>query len=401
MYGIISSRCFEAVEERYGPAVCNIQDSNLQQALLQAARIQLDFLIIDIDVPGQIEEEIHQYRVQRPDTRIILLASGREPGDPVVARVVALGVYDVASENDELLDNELIRLIETPAGYVQAARWLQVGQGAAGSAGKLSQINRNSIADGKVIVQQRPLGLTTIAIAGAGQGAGASHISLAICAHLARYNTRVVLAEWPAVNGEGAEGSQYYPYAEYAGAKQGVRSEQGIDIHFAHVHGFDIFCDARSFRGIDYIFPVVARGSYEYLVLDLGELTPDKLAEMNRAALAVLVVNAAPYRIERFLPFVDKDNFTHFIPDIKRWRIALNHASNKEMKWFKSSFRGKLGEVVQLPHFPDPAGSVCGELLQKLVESVMPINVYNERNQVLQKAAEAFVRIKGSLLNLR
>ena len=383
LYGIISPRSLEAIEDKFGSATyCAYSD--LHQSLLQATRIQLEFIIIDIDMPGQWEEEIHQYRVQRPDTRLILLAPGRVPGDPSVAKLVALGIYDIASDPDGFI-SELIELIEkpSPSGYAQAARWVIVGQPLSAPPHtphrKSHQDSNQSSPERPILIQQRPLGLITIAIAGAGPGAGTSHVSLAVCSYLAR-NNRVLLAEWPLGLAGGAKCSQYFPYAAYVGAKEDIRIIQGINMHFARVHGFDIFSDARSLKGIDYIFPFAVQGRYEYLVLDLGELLPDKLSEMERAALAVLVVNAAPYRLERFTPIADTDCSTYFTPNLSSWRIALNLADISEQKWFIKCFNG-LGAIVPIPYISDPASIQYEEVIQQLVQPVVPTTAVAVRDK--------------------
>lgn len=388
MYAIISPRNFEEIEKQYGPAACYVRDGDLHQAFLQVMRVQLDLLIIDLDMPGQMEEELHQYRVQRSSTRIILLAPGREPGDPSVARLVALGVYDIVSESDGLI-TELMNLIRTPAGYAQAARWSQIGQSYQKFTKKQQQQQVST--QKEVLVQRRPLGLTTIAVAGAGSGAGTSHICLAIAAHLARYNQKVILAEWPS----SVQTSQYYPYLAYVGAKDEIRFIQGIDIHVAHIHGFTVFCDARLFRGIEYIFPFVAQGRYEYVILDLGDLSTEKLTEMDRAGLSILVVDGAPYRLEHFKPIADKDDFTIFSPNLPNWRIALNLANDSQMEWFTKNFGKGLGEIVQVPYFSDPTSDECGETIQRLIDPVMPsLSSHGIRKKNVLKTKADFIEKK-------
>ncbi|CFX16291.1 P-loop containing nucleoside triphosphate hydrolase [Syntrophomonas zehnderi OL-4] len=365
MYGIIASRDYTGLVERYGTPSFHIREGDLRQALLQAARVQLDFLLVDIDFSRHIEEELHQYRVQRPVTRIILIACGREPGDPLVAKLVCLGVYDIVSEAGEFIEQDLLRTIEKPANYTQAARWLQRGQPYKYQSGK------NVSESIKEVLIQRPLGLTTITVAGAGPGAGVSHLCFLIATHLAKSNHRVILAEWPLGDKAGRESQ--YTYLSAMGAKYENKKIHSIEMKMANMRGFDILPDARSFRSIEHIFPVIAGNVYDYLVLDMGEISSDKVAEMDRAALAILTVNAAPYRLNRFLPMVDEQDISIYTPNLARWRITLNLASEKEMKWFLNAFSKYIGKVYNIPFVTED--SPPEELLQDLLQPVLPINL--------------------------
>lgn len=365
MYGIISSRDFEELEGQYGAPSFHAREGDLYQALAQAARTQLHFLLIDIDCSGTIVEELHQYRVQRPDTHIIILAPGRDPGDSLVARVVSLGVYDIINEPEETMIKTLLYSIKNPANYTQAARWLQLGQ----PSGKPQSDKNGSEAIKEVLVQQRPLGLTTIAVAGAGPGTGVSHLCLAAATNLARFNNnRVVLAEWPLGDKTGTDSQ--YAYLSFMGAKYDSRKVDGIDMNTARFNSFDIFLNARSFRSLENIFPFIVHKSYDYLVLDLGELSPEKITEMNRAALTILVVNAAPYRIERFLPIIDEEDMSLYTPNLSRWNIALNLAGDTEEKWFLNVFNKHVGKVYSIPHMSSLLE--CQELFNNILRPVLP-----------------------------
>lgn len=223
----------------------------------------------------------------------------------------------------------------------------------------------------KELNHQRPklLGLTTIAIAGAGSGAGVSHLSLAIATHLARYNNRVVLAEWAVSNKK--EIYSQYKYLHNLGTSTEIRKANGIEIQIAKYNNFDIFLDARSFRSIDYIFPFIKE--YNYLVLDLGEITPEKIAELDRAALPILVVNASPYRLEKFLPLIDDNEIGIYTSNLTRWKIALNLASEKENKWFVNYFNKVLGDIHSIPYLP--SFNEGTEVIKNILEPVLPLNL--------------------------
>lgn len=363
MYGIISSQDFKELEKLYGVPAFHHRDGELRQVLLEAARVQLDFLIVDVNFSHYIEEELHQYRVQRPFTRIILIASGREPGDPLIAKLVNMGIYDIVNEEGENIKTELLNRIKSPATYTQGARWIQIGHLSSSQSKKSS-----SEAISETVIQQRPLGLTTIAIAGAGSGTGVSHLSLAIATHLARYNNRVVLAEWSVSNKR--EVCSQYKYLASLGASTEKKKINGVKIELAKFNNIDIFLDARSYRSIDYVFPFIKE--YNYLVLDLGEITPEKITEMDRAALSILVVSGSPYRIEKFLPLIDDNEIGIYTSNLARWKIAVNLTKEKEMKWFVNTFKKALGEIYYIPYFSSFKEET--EVIKNILEPFLPLS---------------------------
>ncbi|GBF33972.1 GGDEF domain protein [Desulfocucumis palustris] len=93
-------------------------------------RIPLNTLIIDVSV-GQGNEFINAvkiYRMQRPSTRIILLAAGRAPGDRLVASFVQLGVFDIIPD-DGWAERLKDVLEQPPADFNTAERWVMQGEG--------------------------------------------------------------------------------------------------------------------------------------------------------------------------------------------------------------------------------------------------------------------------------
>lgn len=227
---------------------------------------------------------------------------------------------------------------------------------------------------------QRPkfLGLNTIAIAGAGSGAGTSHIALAIASHLAKHNNQVVLAEWPLSNEK-----EVYSQYKYLSTSSKKKKINGIEIETAKYNNFDIFLDARSFRSIDYIFPFIK--DYSYLILDLGEITPEKIAELDRAALAILVVNASSYRIEKFLSLIDDKEMGIHTPNLKRWKIAVNLSTEKDMKWFTNTFKKTIGELYYIPYLTPASIDEEAEVIGNILEAIIPLNSKPKKRPIWRK----------------
>lgn len=89
-------------------------------ALEEAARVPADVLILDVSTGPGLGRAVLRYSLARPNTRVILLAPGRSPGDADVAQVVGMGVYDVVTDPADLP----VVLDGPPATKAQAALWL-------------------------------------------------------------------------------------------------------------------------------------------------------------------------------------------------------------------------------------------------------------------------------------
>lgn len=111
--------------------------NDIKMVLIEASRVFSEILIFDIDTVENdytgLLEALKNYRVSRPETRIILIAPGRTPGDKVIAALVKLGIYDIIAPEAENQDDEIeeaplilpyiVEAISKTSNYSDAARW--------------------------------------------------------------------------------------------------------------------------------------------------------------------------------------------------------------------------------------------------------------------------------------
>lgn len=94
-----------------------------------AAQATADALVLDVAAgpPEALVQGLRRYRTARPGVRVILLAAGRQPGDPLVSALVNLGVYDIVAPADPAALGAALAgaLDRPPATYADAARWHQ------------------------------------------------------------------------------------------------------------------------------------------------------------------------------------------------------------------------------------------------------------------------------------
>ncbi|MGB9860486.1 MAG: hypothetical protein ACPLQP_11175 [Moorellaceae bacterium] len=120
----VASAGYQLVLER----IVTAQD-DLAQALNAAARVAADVLVLELpqDLGEEIIKPVDGYQMLRPTTRIIVLAPGRSPGDPAVAAMVHLGIYDIIAGLPQADWENLVHeaLTAPPADYSRAASWLR------------------------------------------------------------------------------------------------------------------------------------------------------------------------------------------------------------------------------------------------------------------------------------
>lgn len=144
--------------------------------LAEAARVPADTLVLDVATGPRLGPAVLRYRLARPQTRIVLLALGRSPGDSDVAGVVQAGIYDVVTDAADLA----AVLAGPPGDLADGARWLDpdlVPDGASVAQAQERVIER------RVAVGTHPVTILATGIAG---GVGTTTVACAIAGYTAR-----------------------------------------------------------------------------------------------------------------------------------------------------------------------------------------------------------------------
>lgn len=111
MYGLIVSRehskdAHDAIKggEIWFEKVGSFSAEIFLQHCQAAAAVNLSILIVDLDTtdPASFIRGIRIFRQSRRDTRIILLAPGRKPGDPTITSLLPLQIYDIVAPEGDL-----------------------------------------------------------------------------------------------------------------------------------------------------------------------------------------------------------------------------------------------------------------------------------------------------------
>jgi len=245
-------------------------------ALEEAARVPADVLILDIATGPGLGKAVIRYRLARPDTRVILLALARQPGDPEVAQVVQAGIYDIVTSLEDLA-----AALDGPAtDFARAALWLDPTLAPEAQA----QAREREVIVQKVPISTRPVLLAVLAAA---PGAGATTVAAAVAGFLARQGYRTCL-----VAADATRDLELVSGVEPG--KEPRRWVPGLDFH------------AGDFRD------VLVLGRYEYVVADMGRPAFQEAAALP-ADLTLLVL-PPPHRIDRVLDWLEGAAYRQPIP---------------------------------------------------------------------------------------
>jgi len=306
------------------------------KALEEAARIPTDTLILDMEAGPGLGPAVLRYRLKRPDTRIILIAAGKKPGDSDVAAVVQAGVYDIVTDIATLG----VILDQPPADLSAAAKWLDPALSLEAGEEVSKTIIKEKIIEKKVAMSQRPV---LIAVAGTAPGVGTTSVSLSLATFLAGQKYKTVYIE---------------------------AGEPSIEV----ITGMEVAQEPKPFRphldvcrDVDYM-DVIRMRKHEYIVLDLGAVEPEKLQETDAdLMLAVLPPISRLARARAWMsakvPFVSGDEA--LVRDI-----------------FCRDFVPGIKDVFMLPYkcrFPN-GDRKSGEYCSRLLRTILP---ERKRNKVL------------------
>jgi cellulose biosynthesis protein BcsQ len=123
----------QTIGKRFNPPVlakigAKLDSQETREAINSLTAINNEVLLIDLDSVDEsmLIDSLHIYRVQRPETRIIIYAVGRRPGDVALAKLRGMSVHDLLApdETPANMAEYIIQALESlPADYASSARF--------------------------------------------------------------------------------------------------------------------------------------------------------------------------------------------------------------------------------------------------------------------------------------
>jgi len=319
-----------------------LDSESVKDVFYSASRISSEAILVDIDVFSgkEIVSALQSFRISRPNTRVIIIAPERKPGDELISSIVGLGIYDIAAEEKDADWNMVINdiLLSMPATYSQAARW-HTGQ----------FINDGKRNKERVVIEERHSGIIVIAVAGTAHGLGCTHTAFSLASFLSRSGYSVAVIE----------DSQRPVFSYFTNI---LRVKEGKVKGSYVAHGIDIFAldesKGRDEWNFDTLFKEIKAGQYEYVIRDLGVLDSSRMREIYMADEAFIVASAAKWRWHECIDKFDNE-----------YSIIFPLASKSDVDEF--SFYTCI-KGTPFPHCPNPFSKDNDSVILKLLEPVLP-----------------------------
>lgn len=399
----LSSHQHQVIFERAGV----FEGDSFYRQCHAATMIHLDVLIIEMAVTDDISliRGIRQYRYSK-NSRIILLAAGREPGDLTVATIVGLGVWDIIApalppEDDD--EEELVvdygplvlRQIAKPANYADAARWHafidEEHEPAAPKKEEKSEKTKNTaaqqlpdieevidfnimqqITQPNRLVTEKIIGTVVIAVAGSGRRTGTTHNAIQISKFLVNLGHKTACIELL----DPRAGNQF-SFMFLRTEKQSKLHPDGFELH-----GIDFFPKTTA----EMYLQILSAG-YQYVVLDLGSIvriTEDNLQpydysrEFIRADAQILTAGAAEWDFINVLNAIDA---FHLWKWKKHWNILINFSDSNAFQKINQYLNNKEKDLLQISFLknsfsPDPfqINDEVDRLYRGLLRELLPVH---------------------------
>ncbi|MBS3949552.1 MAG: hypothetical protein KGZ53_02645 [Peptococcaceae bacterium] len=303
-------------------------EDEVKKVFQAAARLPGDTLVLDIDISSGsgLVRAVHAFRISRPGTKIILLIGVRQPGDETISAMVSLGVYNICEpDNEELFAKDFEDCLRGDGrSYALAARWHR------GFREDSEQTQRET-----VVIERRPVGRVTVAVAGMAPGIGCTHTALMLAAFLAKSGHAVALVE----------DSQRPVFSSIAGLATGkCKNERGFRLYGADIFPLPVRSEKEGHL-YDQLLSLLAE--YEYVVRDMGVLDACRLRELYRAGRGIAVTSASSWRV---MDLVRQHNTLN--EDFDKIAVVSAFGTDKDRKMFQ-----EVTGIAPLPlaWCPDPS----------------------------------------------
>lgn len=279
----------------------------------------IDKMIIDIsaldDADEDIVEAINSYRILYDETRIIIVAPTRAPGDKMLAELFGLGIQNIIATTDylEMKKELIVCLSEKGKSFKEALIFRDV---------------KNTVA--VVEEKKRAVIRVQIGIAGTQRRIGATHMVIEFAAYLRSKGYLVAVCER---NGSG----------DFERIREGLGSKLQDQQYFV-VDGIDFYPNCVQKEDMK---PVLEK-NYNFIVCDFGELdiTGSQMRDYYRSHVRILVAGSKTWEFSFVTGLIAQ------IPDdvLEKLHICFNLAYKDYEKPLKREMKLSNGDQMNV-HF--------------------------------------------------
>lgn len=236
-----------------------------------AEAIDLSLFIIDMSsistsAENALVKALDKYRIRKDNSRIIIIAPDRKPGDSTMSKISLLGINDIIApdlssyENPD--DHDFISLdlgeilkphLDNPATYADARRW-RTSVSFPDVEVAVTQDTKTKPISEKIIYKERLIGTNIIAVAGASRRVGTTKLCFSICNYLSSLGFSCAYVELAC----------FSPILSSLSKFHDLTISDDIVIFNKHWHGYSFHENIS--------IPEILSRKYQYFVFDIGQL---------------------------------------------------------------------------------------------------------------------------------
>lgn len=377
MYGFISHELYaEQIKKAVGQdvifeAVGTFSDDDLIKRFEAAGRIAIDTLIVHTDCAEDraVLKGIRSYLIQRPHTRIVIVAPDRKLGDKLISSIVHLGIYDIVAtqrledEDEILVLPDLYKMLKKEkATYADAARWDYD-----------FEKQQENVQMERVVMRERLVGTSTIALTTAGVGVDSTYMGLQIAQYLRQFGNEVVFAELLS-EGENWK-SRLIPLME-----EDTYITNKV-FRIPEIKGVDLVSTTK-------MTDIIRHKNYDYIVLDVGPLNVrdsngnfqinQHIGEIERATIGAVLASGTPWGYMHLLDFIE--GFGLRRPE---WDILLQFPSEQQYDRIYKDITEKTERynIHNVPYQPNPfrLEYETEKMLQEFLLNIVPTEIEEKK----------------------
>ena len=358
MYGLIGTEdsrrlLREFIQDAVTQKIGHFEPDTFVKLCQQISNLAIEILFLDFRCTSDdaIIKGARMIRFHRSNTRIVVIAPNREPGDPCISALVSLGVYDIIAYPEDTADetevaDEIRRLLHSPPNYANAARWHF----------QLDEPNIQEKTEKKRLIQpptpprleeflldpppirpkvvERLVGTATIAVTGVTRRTGSTHLAISLSTYLSRRNYEVACVEL-----------SEYPVFQFFQEEEPARIEAG----FHREADFYPRADERLMHSI-------FSRRYQFIVLDLGQVISESRthavqSELGRASVMFLTMGPSEWDFNFLIQTLDT---FHNLGLGHSWNVVVNFADPDTFREIEQAFTPAEREKLRVRFFRNP-----------------------------------------------
>lgn len=347
----------------------------------------IKYFILDISSvsdPKSLPSYVRNFRIRQDSTTFIIIAPNCQPGNPIVAELVRIGIYDILSPElpvdmskdnvkeykEKYLDPLFKEAIgAAPKRYRDAVRWdkdfIQSEQNKEKpkSVIKKEIIREIKYKPSKTIIESNFLGSVLIAVAGDAVNVGCTHAAIQIAFFLSRHvkNFKVAVAQH--------NDTQAFQYLSKLGLGKAL-SEKSF-----------------TYKNVDFYYDtpmleIKKMDFYDYIILDIGLIKSQGKSNefikseyfdmMHWADLPILVCSSKPWEYEEITISLFDDSEMDTCKETRDWKLLFNLTDDDFFDYVKGDLK-YTWDVYKMPFSPNlfqqypELDTVFTELLQPVL----------------------------------